>query len=416
MKILVLSDFYPPYYIGGYELQCENQVEELRRRGHEVIVLTSRWQVEEGTTDARDVFRLLDYRHYGPKGAAVSLLEGFRGPLRLGRRVEQLTWSVSARRNRRIAHDQIGRVKPDVVFVWNLHSVDLGPLVAAQQAGVPVVVNLYDYWLADLKQMLDLEPNPVKRWYQRLIKGVDFSQLEFKHLLVCSRALSETYQELGFDGGVIEVIPLGLPDNLILGEDAVSTSAPEGSDRIRLIFVGRLDPRKGVEVGVEGLALLARHKGAGSVYLDIVGTGSAEYEAELRRLVADHQLEDQVTFAGRMDREEVLARYASYDALLFPSLWVEPFGLTVIEAMARGLPVIAADHGGPAEIITDGEDGLLVPPGDASALAAAVQKLADDPGMARQIRLRALRTVRENYALTEVVDRVEAYLQAAAGS
>jgi glycosyltransferase involved in cell wall biosynthesis len=96
--------------------------------------------------------------------------------------------------------------------------------------------------------------------------------------------------------------------------------------------------------------------------------------------------------------------------LLVPSLWQEPFGLVIAEAMARGLPVIASDVGGPAEIITHGVDGLLVSPGDEQALASAITYLLDDTNECKRLSVAALTTVRGHFTIDGNVKSVEQHL------
>ena len=99
-------------------------------------------------------------------------------------------------------------------------------------------------------------------------------------------------------------------------------------------------------------------------------------------LIAELELEDAVVFAGQ--RPNIPAIMRAVDMLLLPS-WEEPFGRVVVEGMAAGRPVIATSVGGPAQTITDGLDGLLAPPKDPQAWAAAINRLLDDPQLARRI-------------------------------
>jgi glycosyltransferase involved in cell wall biosynthesis len=105
--------------------------------------------------------------------------------------------------------------------------------------------------------------------------------------------------------------------------------------------------------------------------------GEYDYAASLRDLASELGVSDRVEFVGFVPA--VGTELARLDVLVVPSLVPEGFGLTVIEGMAAGLPVVAPDAGGPADIVTDGVDGVLVPPGDAVALASALRRLASDP-------------------------------------
>ena len=93
---------------------------------------------------------------------------------------------------------------------------------------------------------------------------------------------------------------------------------------------------------------------------------------------------------------------------MLPS-WDEPFGLVILEAMAAGVPVIASDRGGPADIIASGQDGILVPPRSPSALATAIRRLAGEPAAMATLALRARGKIESNFTLEQMITRVEAF-------
>lgn len=411
MKILFLTDFYPPHCFGGYEIQCQDQAVELVNRGHDVAVLTSRWQVGTGEVDGH-IYRLL--KMIASRGEDDGLGEQWLGFLRLGRRRRQIQMGIATRQNHSIASRIIKDYQPDIVFAWNMNSIGIGPLLAAQEAGIPIVFNLLDYWLADLKVALDPTSNPFKRWYHTLINDLgSFTQLDTRYLIVTSQAVKQTYVEQGFPAEQLLVIAPGLPTKLILAEEEFPRKKVQDDHQsLRLLFVGRLVPEKGLEIALQALAHVRSKADLGRVTLDIIGDGAEVYRLHLQAMIASSELQDQVCMVGSLTRQQVLERYASYDMLLVPSLWVEPFGIIILEAMARGLAVIATNHGGPAEIISDGHDGRLVPPGDPAALAHAIMELSSDPERMHRLRIQALQTVRERYALESVVAQVETYLQA----
>lgn len=142
-----------------------------------------------------------------------------------------------------------------------------------------------------------------------------------------------------------------------------------------VVLVGRLSPRKGTDVALEAVALLRR---AGrDVRLTLCGSAFAGYEwfeRQLRGRAGDTDLVGAVRFVGYADPWEWFARS---DVVVVPSL-VEPFGNVAVQALLAGRPVVASRAQGLAEIVRDGETGLLVPPGDAAALAEAVATLLDD--------------------------------------
>lgn len=150
-------------------------------------------------------------------------------------------------------------------------------------------------------------------------------------------------------------------------------------DRRLIMFHGRLSPEKGVEVLIDALASI----GSGQWHLAVVGSGDEHYETALRARVAQSGLSDSVTFLGF--RRDVLPLVSQCDFGVLPSVCPEAFGLANLEYMMCGKPHIATSSGAQPEFVRDGIDGLVVEPGNASALAAAVRSLLSNPGLCRQM-------------------------------
>lgn len=146
--------------------------------------------------------------------------------------------------------------------------------------------------------------------------------------------------------------------------------------QLRIAFLGRVVPDKGVHILLEAVGRLARE----DVSVTIIGrpgfTNDApltRYERELRRTAA--QMHSRVRFASFLTRHELPVALSETDVLVVPSLWPEPFGLTALEGMAAGAAVVASEVGGVPEVVDDA--GVLVPPGDAAALADAIEAMAE---------------------------------------
>lgn len=162
-----------------------------------------------------------------------------------------------------------------------------------------------------------------------------------------------------------------------------SRGTRRSEEPLRVGMVGRIAPIKGQHVFLEAFA---RAFPQGPTRAVIVGTamfGETDYEEQLRRQVGFLGLEGRVEMAGF--REDVGEELGRLDVLVQASVIAEGFGQVVVEGMAAGLPVVAPGAGGPAEIITDGRDGLLVPPGDVPALAASLRRLAGDEALRHRL-------------------------------
>jgi glycosyltransferase involved in cell wall biosynthesis len=198
------------------------------------------------------------------------------------------------------------------------------------------------------------------------------------------------------------VVYSGVDRNLFRAADRAKSAW-----RWRLICAGRLDERKGVHVAVDALALLPE-----VATLAILGRGDPQYRRRLGVSATRLGLGHRVRF-DLVDRSVLRDHYVSADVALFPVIWDEPFGLVPIEAMACGTPVIATGRGGSAEFLRDELNCLIVPPGDAQALAAAVRRLAEEPALRARLIEGGLRTA-EELDVDRLADVLEAWHVAAA--
>lgn len=191
-----------------------------------------------------------------------------------------------------------------------------------------------------------------------------------------------------------------------IGAFAPRDEASSGSSGARILYVGRVSPEKGLHVLLDAFELIAadhpeaRLEIVGGEYVPpmnfIVGVSSNpdikalsrfyghSYMQYLRSRVGG-PLEGRVSFAGALPHCELAERLRNADMFAQPSVWSEPFPLSVVEAMAAGLPVVASRAGGLPEAIEDNETGLLVDPGNPGALARALLRLIDDRRLARMM-------------------------------
>lgn len=140
---------------------------------------------------------------------------------------------------------------------------------------------------------------------------------------------------------------------------------------LRIVYAGRLAAEKGIEKLLEALPLFPQN-----AVLHIAGSGKANYEVALRRYASSVGVGDRIVWHGHLSNLAPLM--ASADIGILPSIVTEAFPLVVLEFMRHGTPVITTNRGGQTEVITDGVNGILTPPGDAGAIADAVGRLAAD--------------------------------------
>ncbi len=269
---------------------------------------------------------------------------------------------------------RLRELRPDVVHTNSLKAGVYGSL-AARLAGVPTV------WHARDRIAEDYLPRPavglVRRLVDRLATGV----------VANSDATLRT-----LNGGHSAHVSSGRPRRVI--PDSVELSPyPHAPDRGATTFgmVGRIAPWKGQDLFLRAFAAAFP---AGEERAVLVGSpmfGEEDCERGLRELAAELGLDGRLELRGF--REDVWHELAGFDVLVHASVIPEPFGQVVLEGMAAGLPVIAPDEGGPAEVVSDGATGRLFRSRDLEALAAAMRALRDDPSERARLGAAARRAV-----------------------
>ena len=404
MKILTLSNLYPPHYVGGYELRCEVAVKALRARGHTVQVLTSNHGVQnlEPAAVQDGVCRTLR-------------IHGFFGHPWLGiSRLRKLELH-----NNRVLRESVAAFEPDVVHVWNLGGLSKSLCLTLQQLRVPVVFDISDHWIARslvADVWLDwwnrdqrLLAVRLLRWFwvltgaqgrwSRIAPTNPVSAIRFPRIYFCSRALRELTAAKGYPVQHGEVIYCPVNTERFCG-DPIPASRPLR----KLLSVGRLADDKGVMTALKAMATVQGKFGG---ELHVYGKGDADYTAKLTDFVEQHRLP---VFFHAASAAEMPAVYRAHDALLFTSEWEEPFALTPLEAMASGLPVIGTMTGGSKELFRHGENALTYCAGAADELARRILELDGDAAARAQIAAKGQSEVRDRFAEPIIIDQMERYL------
>jgi phosphatidylinositol alpha-mannosyltransferase len=239
----------------------------------------------------------------------------------------------------------------------------------------------------------------IKRWQKRLHGSIAVSP-------AARRYVNNTFP------GEYEIIPNGIDYKHFSANVAPLPQYQDG--KLNILFVGRLEKRKGLRYLLEAYSKLKWEMP--NTRLIVVGPGNPDKESY--RILSSHGLRD-VEFAGRVSYDELPRYYATADIFCSPATGGESFGIVLLEAMSAGKPVVASDIEGFRGIMTDGEQGLLVPKKDTGALANALGRLARDPELRSKLGGQGSRSA-EDYRWEVVAGRVEEYynrcIQAANGS
>jgi glycosyltransferase involved in cell wall biosynthesis len=401
VRILLVVHQYPPEQIGGTELYTQSLASYLSRSGHRVSVFCPSTGVTADQREGLDDFRV--YRvNVGQRARGRVFLDTF----------SQRT--LSAAFDRVLAVEQ-----PALVHVQHLMGLPLTLFRLLADRGIPYVVTLHDYWFvcanaqlitnydqticagpgalfhncgrcllaragSPVTRVVGLAPAPVLALRSRSLAAVLAGA---RRLIAPSRFVADTYRRLGPAGSNIVVVPHGIaaPES-----PPGETAARPHRDYLQIGYLGNLAWQKGVHCLIEAVNRLPEN----GARLEIYGGQESfpEYVAELHRLA----LHPGITFHGSLSRRELWPALAQLDVLVVPSLWHETSSLVVQEAFACRVPVVASSAGALPEKIHHGHDGLLVPPGDISALRDALSELMVEPA-----RLAAMR---QNIAPVQTLD------------
>jgi glycosyltransferase involved in cell wall biosynthesis len=318
--------------------------------------------------------------------------------------VIQSLWSS---RSTKELGELIRTFRPDVIHVHNTLPL-ISPSIywAAARAGVPVVQTLHNFRLMCLNAFYLREGKvcedcvgclPWRGVMRKCYRGSGVASFVLALMLTLHRGLG-TYRDK-----VTRYIALndfcrnkfiegGLPAELIaVKPNFVDVPVLQNMSRQGFLFVGRLSSEKGLESLAKAAALL---QGA---QLRVVGSGP---QAALLDGVKG------VTILGRMTSDAVLYEMSNSVAVVVPSIWYETFGMVVIEAFASGTPVIVSRIGVLAEIVTDGETGLLFEPGDAVDMASKMQWALNNPERMREMGLNARKLYEEKFSADQNYQRL----------
>lgn len=276
-------------------------------------------------------------------------------------------------------------------------------LIARRLAGrsIPVLCTSHG---GDLYALRDPFSTALKRWALRRLDG----------LSVVSRAMRETVLKLHRRVPVLEVIPMGVD----LEGSFTPAPGPAAQRTRTILFVGRLVEKKGLRFLLEAFGRIQDEQlGQGEQHpweLHVVGSGPLR--AELERLALRLGVAARVRFLGGVENRRLPDLYRRAAMAVFPFVVGsdgdrEGFGLVLVEALGCGCPVIAGDVPAVRDTITHGETGLLVPPGDAAALAVAIRRLIADPDLGRRLAQAGRERVRIRFDWRVIASRYHALFE-----
>jgi len=409
MRILFLSNYYPPFHRGGYEELCADVAEGLADRGHQVGILTSDIGKNSDESALIPVFRRLQLEIDGPP-IIVSLrtVVGIKKRLLNNLRQTELT---------------INEFRPDGIMIWGMWNLSKSIAKHIELYRKPATA----YFISDLWPAL---PNSITQHWQNppqrrilaqpkkmlgafllasnFAKRYDEVELAFENTACVSNAVRQELVKKN-------IIPPGsvVINNGIRTEDFQDKHAnyfeKRGSEsELKLLYAGRVSCEKGIETAINAIEILKAENIP--ISLDIVGGGDRHYLEGLSSAVQQKGLCDEIHFTGRVMRENMPVVYNRSDVLLIPSTGSDALPRTLLEGMSSGCIAIGSNVGGIPEVIENNVNGFLFEPGDFKALADIVVNIYKNPATLSSIRKASKKTVVTRFALDRYIGEIENFL------
>lgn len=387
-RILACTNAYPPNSIGGAEVVVHEHAKAMNRAGNHVVVFSGvlnpagiRHAVTpdayEGVTVFRVVLHHADYDWSRVNFPSSAIDSEF---LRI-----------------------LDRFQPEAVHFHNIQGLCAGVIREVRRRGIRTVLTLHDHWGFCFKNTLlkrgaevcddfagcadcmrfvvtdEGEKIPIRLRNDYLRYQLD----AIDRIISPSAYLAEAYVQAGFPEAKMRII-----DNGVNVQRFRSLGKSKSDRGLRFTYIGRLAFHKGVHVLLSAFKSLS---GRAAISLNLVGSG--ELTEEFANLIGSIRLNGRVKLFGNIANREIAAVLRDTDVFVLSSVWPENQPVTILEALASGTPVISSRIGGIPELIRDGENGFLVPPADAAALAASMERFVRNPSLLESMGRAAMASV-----------------------
>jgi glycosyltransferase involved in cell wall biosynthesis len=426
MKILVVTNLYPPHHQGGYELRCKQVVDHLHRLAHDVRVVTSSFEI----ADRRHAAVIRDELNDG-----VPVARFLRQHRLDPRQPDGRLYNLEVVRRQVTDITRFGNIldefEPDLVSWWNLEGVTKAILRMPADRGIPSVHCIDDNWMirefgsdgsVDLPFWTDfwrvrwqLRPiRPLIRTalapFERRLNRGGVPTRPFRvppaHVCFISEFWRYLHARAGLDVSSSSVIYGGVSaDRFFVKREP----AAYADGRLRLLYAGYVDQPRGLHTIVDAIGLMTPEQRA-RVHLSIASGGPVaadDYVRSIERKIVDWRLAETVTFLGRVRHDQMPAVYASHHALVFASVRNEGLPMVMMEAMCAGCAVPNTGSGGSIEL-SDHAGTPLFPKDHPFALSRLLVQLEQDRARLADVALRGQQTILRDFRIDQMLDKTTA--------
>ncbi|HAJ37855.1 MAG TPA: glycosyl transferase family 1 [Chloroflexi bacterium] len=409
MRIVLPVHHFPPRYSAGAELYTYRLARWLLEHGHEVEVITIE-AIDCGSSTQ------INAKHDWYDGIPV-----WRLSFNLIAAPQRRLWEFDNELLGKWFDDYFERQRPDLAHFQAGYLLGVAPLFAAAGRQIPTLLTLHDYWYLCPQHTLQRSdgalcatvpddpavcarcrlwgnepyarvgyrlPPTLRRLIENLPVGADSKLMKLRRERLRAALASVAMVIAPSQFMRRQMQHLVAPDRLVFSRIGIDTTqlnqlVKRGGDTVRFGYLGQVAQHKGVHVLVDAFQRLSVETQSAELHIWGGDEASPAYGQRLRKVAQDNP---QIVFHGRYDNRRLPEILEGFDYLVAPSVWYENCPLTILEAYAASIPVICSDHGGLAELVEPGKDGLIFRPGDAADLAQAMQRVVDDADLNRRLQ------------------------------
>ncbi len=376
LKILVISNYYPPNQQGGYEIACYRMVEALIKLGHQIGVICS----THLTNFSNSTSQTLKKKSYPNVYYSLKRHDYNQQTRKETKNINQYNINWTAKH---LKHNHY-----DICYVWNLQSLGIETLLPILENRIPIIYEFGDFWLKAYQK---------PKWYryiQRIWYQRPYDKIHFQPAISVSDWFTQALKDECLLDTVYTI------ENAIQLDPEPLLESPTAFNKI--LFCGRVVKEKGVETAINALKFI--HKKQNTVTLDIIGFISTQYQTELNQLILELGLTDYIRFLPMSD--DLSKIYPNYDVLFMPTQTREPFGMVLIEAMHYGLICFASDRYGPKNIIQHEHSGILIDSDKPESWASAFINYRNNLTLIKHIQKTARSQLQSRHSLKKRAQKV----------
>lgn len=383
MRLLLITNLYPPQELGGYGRCMADFCWGLKQRGHKLQVL------------CHDASYLGSASRTGPSGEPVARELLLKGDFSNGVHLMQDESERQAvdKHNQAVIQHWLKNDRWDAILLGNIDLLGVGLLHWLLSHKLPVL-----HHVGFVNSPYPIEQQPIVDNY---------------HLLAASHAVKTKLNEEGIRANNASIVYPGARTELF-GREAIDRAPPEPPCRIKgkplhLCFAGLFMESKAPHTLLEAIAQL--HQQGYPIRASLAG-GSFQksYVEAMNSFCIQTRIDGVVTFYKQLTRNQLARFFLLHHAAIFPSMHPEAFGIVAVEAMASGLALLSSGVGGASEVFEDGKSGLKFEPGHPNSLAVQIKRLFEEPGLLRTLQENGLERAKKRFDVKISAQQIEALI------